>query len=126
MSPADIELEPESVLQPDVFVFPLMSSAIENPSWKDITSLLLAIEIISPSSIRTDRVEKRDQYRSMAVDEYWVVDIDGLHVERWFKGRPGVEIARGDLVWRPRGATSPLVIDLPTVFRAIRRFAASL
>jgi Uma2 family endonuclease len=121
-SPADIELEPESVLQPDVFVFPMLDESIENPSWKNITSLLLAVEIISPSSIRTDRIEKRDQYMKMTVDECWIVDIDGLHVERWFKDRPNVEVARESLTWVPAGARAPLTIELSSLFRAIRRF----
>lgn len=120
-SPADIELEAESVLQPDVFVFPLIDG-VENPTWKDITSLLLAIEIISPSSIRTDRVEKRDQYMKMDVDEYWVVDLDGRHVERWLRGRSEVQVARGTLEWHPAGVTAPLVLDLDQLFRAVRRY----
>jgi Uma2 family endonuclease len=121
-SPADIELEPGSVLQPDVFVIPPFDESIEEPTWKDVKSLLLSIEIISPSSIHTDRVEKRDQYLSMAVEEYWVVDIEGGQVERWFKGRPDVEVAREQLVWWPAGARDSLTIDLSELFRAIRRF----
>ena len=121
-SPADVELEPESVLQPDVFVFPPLDDSIEKPSWKDISSLSLAVEVISPSSIRTDRVEKRDQYMKMAVDEYWVVDIDGRHVERWFNGRPNVEVARDLLAWHPAAASEPLTIDLIALFKAIRQF----
>jgi Uma2 family endonuclease len=123
-SPADIELEPESVLQPDVFVIPRFAEPIEDWTWTDVRSLLLAIEIISPSSARTDRVEKRDQYLKMAVEEYWVVDIEGRHVERWFKGRPNVEVTRETLVWQPTGARAARTLHLPTLFRAIRRFPA--
>jgi len=121
-SPADIELAPGSLLQPDVFVFPPIDADVDRPSWKDITRLLLAVEVISPGSVRIDRVEKRDQYMRLAVDEYWVVDLDGARVERWYRDRPHVEVARNDLVWLPRGADAPLVIDLPAVFSAIRRF----
>src|SRR4051812_24808604 len=71
-SPADVELEEESILQPDVFVFPRINPGIERPAWTEITSLFLAIEVISPSSVHADRVVKRDQYMRMAVDEYWV------------------------------------------------------
>jgi Uma2 family endonuclease len=118
-SPADIELEEESILQPDVFVFPRLDPAIEKPAWKDITSLWLAVEVISPSSARADRVEKRDQYMRTAVDEYWVVDLDGRRIERWFKGRPNVEIARETLEWRLRDAPDTLTIDLPRLFADI-------
>jgi Uma2 family endonuclease len=36
---------------------------------------LLAVEVISPSSGRTDRVVKRDYYMNAGVPEYWVVDL---------------------------------------------------
>jgi Uma2 family endonuclease len=115
-SPSDIELEQESVLQPDVFVFPRIALEIERPSWKLIESLFLAVEVISPSSARTDRVIKRDKYMRMAVDEYWVVDPGGRQIERWFKDRPNVEVARETLVWRLRGASDALAIDVEKLF----------
>lgn len=115
-SPSDIELEEESVLQPDVFVFPRLAPEIERPPWNLIKSLFLAVEVISPSSARTDRVVKRDKYMRMAVDEYWVVDPDGRHIERWFKNRPDVEVARETLVWQPRGAADALAVDVAKLF----------
>jgi Uma2 family endonuclease len=118
-SPSDIELEEESILQPDVFVFPRIGPELERPSWKEVTALFLAIEVISPGSARTDRVVKRDQYMRMAVDEYWVVDLDGRHIERWFKGRPNVQVDRDTLEWLLPGATQPLVIDLVKLFADI-------
>jgi Uma2 family endonuclease len=117
-SPSDIELEEESVLQPDVFVFPRISAEIERPSWKEIRSLYLAVEVISPSSVRTDRVIKRDEYMRMAVDEYWVVDPDGRQIERWFRDRPNVEVARETLAWQLRGAAEPLTIDVEKLLAA--------
>lgn len=54
----------------------------------------------------------------MAVDEYWVVDLEGRHVERWFKDRPNVEFVRDRLVWQLRGAPEPVTIDLRELFSA--------
>ena len=115
-SPADIELEEESILQPDVFVFPRIGAEVERPSWKEVISLFLAVEVISPSSARTDRVVKRDQYLRMAVDEYWVVDLDGRHIERWFKSRPNVQVNRDTLEWTLPGMKEPQVLDLVKLF----------
>jgi hypothetical protein len=56
---------------------------------------------------------------SMAVDEYWVVDLDGRRIERWFKGQSRVEIARDTLVWNLRGARDPLAIDVRQMFADI-------
>lgn len=121
-SPADIELEPESVLQPDVFVFPPLDGRPRE--WRSIASLLLAVEVVSPSSTRTDRTKKRDQYLRMAVDEYWVVDVEAAHVERWFKNRPDLEVARGTLEWQPAEASAPLTIDVDAMFTSIRNYGS--
>jgi Uma2 family endonuclease len=88
-------------------------------SWPRVTTLRLAVEVLSPSSVRTDRVEKRDHYLDASVDEYWVVDGDTCMVERWFKRSETPQVARGELVWHPDERRIPLVIDLPRTFAAI-------
>src|SRR5690606_7670743 len=82
MSPADLELEPETVVQPDLFVVP---AGGERPttSWRAVRSLLLAVEVVSPSSGRADRLTKRRLYQRAGVPEYWVVDVDARLIERW-------------------------------------------
>src|SRR5919112_4187391 len=60
-SPFDVEPEPELIVQPDVFVLPIAESQrllLEMPA----RALLLAVEILSPSSSRHDRVRKRPAY----------------------------------------------------------------
>ena len=51
-SPADIELQAESIVQPDVFVVPRHEGVDREGrfTWAEITSLLLAVEVISPLS----------------------------------------------------------------------------
>ena len=57
-SPADIELAPESIMQPDVFVVANDVIPSDEPfRWPHVRSLLLAVEVLSPSSLRTDRVD---------------------------------------------------------------------
>lgn len=117
VSPADIELAPESIMQPDVFVVPeQLLRADRPPQWHEVTWLLLAVEVLSPSSIRQDRVQKRDFYLTNGVREYWIVDLDGRIVERWTpeSDRPG--IVRDVLMWHPSGAQEPLRIDLDEFF----------
>jgi Uma2 family endonuclease len=83
-SPADLELLPGTITQPDVFVIPSDTRiAGDILQWSDVRRLLLAVEVLSPSSVRVDRVEKRDFYMKAGVDEYWVVDLDAQVVERW-------------------------------------------
>jgi Uma2 family endonuclease len=120
-SPADIELHPESVVQPDVFVVPTRTTPSEKRGWAAIESLLVAVEVISPSSVRTDRVKKREYYVTAGVPEYWVVDVDARVVERWVPERETPELLSSTLEWRPAGAREPLAVDLPQLFERIRR-----
>jgi Uma2 family endonuclease len=123
VSPADLELQPESITQPDVFVVPLNPDAEfdpdNSPTWKDVERLILAVEVISPSSVRIDRVDKRDFYMQSPVDEYWVVDLDARAVERWIPDRETPEILRESIEWHPAGATTPFSLDLEEFFQRI-------
>jgi Uma2 family endonuclease len=115
--PADIGLDDRSIVQPDLFVLP---PELSRPSveWVDVTALLLAIEILSPSTARYDRGVKRDYYQRHHVPEYWIVDLDARLVERW---RPDVEwpeVRRERLAWRPDPAVPPLEVDLAALFVA--------
>jgi len=62
MSPADISLGEDEILQPDLFVY-RTADGKSLREWKDITSLLLVIEVLSPSTARYDRQLKRRRYQ---------------------------------------------------------------
>jgi Uma2 family endonuclease len=117
-SPADIELVKGTIVQPDVFVVPLLEGRRPR-EWPDVKSLLLAIEIVSPSSSRVDRVTKRRFFAGVPVDEYWVVDLDARFIERTRVGEQRPEILDQELTWHPQGGPEPLVIDLPGFFSAV-------
>jgi len=118
-SPADLELRPGTITQPDVFVIPADTRiAGDRLEWQDVKSLLLAVEVLSPSSLRVDRISKRDFYMDADVAEYWIVDIDARLIERWTPSQETPIIARGEMVWTPAGAT-PLTIDLVAFFDRI-------
>lgn len=121
VSPADVELEPESIMQPDVFVVPRSLIPSDQPmEWPHVTALLLAVEVLSPSTMHIDRVRKRDFYLTHRVDEYWIVDLDARVIERWTpaSNRPG--ILRDALEWRPTGSSAPFVLDVAGFFAANR------
>jgi Uma2 family endonuclease len=120
-SPADLELKPKTITQPDIFVTPrrIQGNPDEVPSWADIKGLALAIEVISPSSVRIDRIVKRDFYLDAGVAEYWIVDLDARMIERWRPSQETPEVLRVSLEWKPEGADSPLIIDLIGLFEGI-------
>ncbi len=120
-SPADLELKPGTITQPDIFVTParIPGDPDEPITWADFKSLNLAVEILSPSSLHIDRVIKRDFYLSAGVAEYWVVDLDIRMIERWTPSRETPEVLRKSLEWKPAGSVSPLTIDLVELFESI-------
>ena len=114
-SPADIEFSPRDGVQPDVFVAPLVDGRRPR-EWTEIGRLVLAVEVLSPSTARRDRREKRHLYQRNS-DEYWIVDLDARLVERWRPGDVRPEVLDETLSWQPAGAVEPLVVDLAAYFR---------
>jgi Uma2 family endonuclease len=118
VSPADIELEPRSLVQPDLFVVRPNDDGSKPRGWRDVTRLALAIEVLSPSSARDDRTRKRTLFARVGVPEYWIVNTVDRVVERWRPGDDLPELCNRTLSWHPEGAADALVIDLPSLFRA--------
>jgi Uma2 family endonuclease len=117
-SPADIELDPHGMVQPDVFVEGLIDGRLAR-AWNVGAPLLLAVEVLSPSTARADRTVKRRRFQRAAVPEYWIVDLDARVVERWRPDDQRPEVLGEDLVWHPAGAREPLTIALPPLFARI-------
>lgn len=113
--PQDVELDYRTLVEPDLFVVPLVDGK-KPRKWEDVREFLLVIEILSPSTARLDRRVKRDRYLREGVPEYWIVDHDALLVERWRPGDERPEIAYETISWDPRGAAEPLRIQLPELF----------
>lgn len=116
-SPADISWGPDTLVQPDVFVVPLEEA--RTLTWARVQTLLLAIEVLSPSSLRADRFTKRRLYQEVGVPLYWVVDADARSAEVWTPAERFPRVEREALVWAPAGATAPLTLHLDELFRPI-------
>jgi Uma2 family endonuclease len=121
MSPADVEIVPGTLVQPDVFVVPLREDGRLPQVWTDIRTLLLAIEVLSPSTARYDRVTKRRFFARAGVPEYWIVDVDARVIERWTPSDERPEILGEDAVleWCPTGARTPFTIPLAAFFAEV-------
>ena len=116
VAPADIVFSSKRAVQPDVFVLPLVDGRRPETFLEANRQLLLAAEILSPSTARADRVAKRTLFRDEGVAEYWIVDLDARVVERATPDDPRVEIFADRLEWLPAGAGDPLVIDVQAYF----------
>ncbi len=115
-SPLDVKLEPGLVLQPDILVVPAGELRVRADY---VRRLLLAVEVLSPSSARYDRVTKRPRYQRNRVPEYWIVDGQSQTIERWRPDDARPELLDQQLVWHPEGAREPFVLDLPEFFAQV-------
>jgi Uma2 family endonuclease len=118
VAPADVVFSPKRGVQPDVFVVPPVNGR-RPTSFQEVRRLILAVEVLSPSTARADRVAKRVLFRDEGVDEFWIVDCDSRTFERSTPADPRVEIIADELTWRPAGAARPLVIDVPAYFTRV-------
>jgi Uma2 family endonuclease len=112
-SPADIIWGPEEYVQPDLFVVPTHEVTGD---WRDCRTLLLAVEIVSPSSARADRTTKRRLYQKRGVATYGIVDPDAALVEIWHPDDDRPEIVTDAVRWRVAPGADQLVIELRALF----------
>ena len=121
-APSDVELQEGSIAQPDLYVLPAGPVAEERGlSWSPGLQLVLAVEVVSPASLGTDRITKRDFYMESGVAEYWIVDLEARIFERWVPTASTPQIERTGMSWRPAGSTAALGIDVPAYFESVER-----
>ena len=117
VSPADVRRGDRlrNRVQPDVFVMRLTDG--KRPSYPyDLSDLLLAVEVASPSNPRLDYQVKRELYVREGVSEYWIIDPNARNVSRWRgRGDPG-EVLSECVEWTPAGAPHPFVLPLAEFF----------
>jgi Uma2 family endonuclease len=114
MAPTDLELDPFTLVQPDLLVLPLVQGRrpVED---HEIGRPLLLVEVLSPSTAQFDRVVKRARYQREGV-EYWIVDLDARLVERWTPGADRPEICTASVTWQPDDVAESCTIALEPLF----------
>ena len=118
IAPQDVTWGRRTVVEPDLFVVPLVEGRRPR-TWEEVGRLLLAVEVLSPSSAHADRVVKRRLYQREGVPEYWLVDVDARVVERWRPADERPELLTDALEWRPDPAHPVLVVDLAAYFAEV-------
>ena len=91
-APIDLILESTSVLQPDLlFVSKARQSNITERAIEGAPDLI--VEILSPTTNRTDRVTKAQIYARHGVPVYWIVDPDREAIEIYLLEGNGYRLA---------------------------------
>jgi Uma2 family endonuclease len=117
-SPSTVTLAPQTRFEPDLYVVPLLDGRM--PPLRDpVTRLLLAVEVLSPSSVRHDRITKRRFFQRHGVPAYWTVDGEAGAFEVWTPGDERSALVHDRLVWRPNDSAPPFELN-------VRRFFADL
>ncbi len=91
LSPFDVDLGDDTVVEPDIVVFSRIGPRPPEAGEGGVVPIL-AIEIISPSSVRRDRIIKRLRYQRAGIAEYWIVDPSSRLIERWMAADERPEI----------------------------------
>lgn len=115
-APADIIWSQQEYVQPDLLVVPRKEVTGD---WRDCRKLLLAIEVISPSSARGDRSKKRKLYQRRGVKTYWVVDPDAQLIEVWHPEDERPEIVTDVARWRLDPKMPEMTVDLAALFKEV-------
>ena len=114
-APADIEFDERNLVEPDLFVVPLVQGAVPR-DWLEAGRLLLTVEVLSPTTARRDRFIKRRLYQARGVPEYWIVDLDARLIERWMPDQERPDVLAGRITWQPDPRLTPFELDLAAYF----------
>ena len=118
-APAAVRFSRRREVQPDVLVIPRLPDGRFAKWFEDVSVLLLAAEVLSPTTRRTDRTVKRDLYQDEHVRDYWLVDTDARTFERWGPTSVHSETFADTLLWQPLEAQAPFVLDVAQYFRDV-------
>lgn len=113
----DISWGPDILVQPDLYVVRMAEA--RRLVWSEYRTLLLAVEVLSPSTARYDRFTKRRLFQEVGVPLYWIVDPDKRQVEIWTPEVTFPTLEQERLRWMPDGAAMPCEVELGWVFREL-------
>ena len=102
-APCDVVLDARNVLQPDlIFISKTRSEVVTEKNLQGAPDL--AVEILSPSSLRRDRVQKMRIYARHGVAHLWLIDAQARTLEELVLDGSTYRLAsacEGDEVFRP-------------------------
>ena len=118
LGPSMVSLTRTSRFEPDLFVVPSRDGRLPLAD-EPVTRLVLAVEVLSPSSSRHDRITKRRFFQTHDVPEYWVVDGETEAFEVWRPSDERAALVDDHLVWRPDTTIPPFELDVRQFFADI-------
>lgn len=106
-----------TVRRPDIVVVTI-EAAVRGPKRFAAADVVLAVEIVSPGSERTDRVTKPTQYAKAGIAHYWLIELDEPVSLAAFELVDGVYKPVDDVTGKVElSLPAPLVFDLDALTR---------
>jgi Uma2 family endonuclease len=91
-APVDLILDSSTILQPDLlFIFSAHQHIITEKAIEGVPDLV--VEILSPTTTRTDRVTKAQLYARHSIPAYWIVDPEVENIEIYLLERDVFRLA---------------------------------
>ena len=81
-APLDVTLDDHNVVQPDIFFISKERAGILQDG-RILGAPDLCVEILSPGTVRLDRVRKLELYARFDVTHYWIVDLEARTIEEY-------------------------------------------
>ena len=119
LAPTAVRASEITDVQPDMLVFDPARIDPDEERRLPMSSLVLAVEILSPFTRHRDRGLKRRTYLANGVAEYWVVDAKRRSVDVWQAGAETPDVRVDTLSWQPVAGYALLVIDLREIFTRV-------
>jgi len=117
-APLDVVYGPMTLVEPDLLF--VSSKRRQVLTEREVIGAPdLVVEVLSPSTARTDRGRKRALYQETGVREYWIVDAERNRVEIWRPGTKEAEVRTDVVHWTPDPSIEPLTIDLAAIFKPV-------
>jgi len=104
------ELKKDGKVQPDLLVLCNQRYEVVGNNIVGIPDFI--IEILSPGSVKLDKILKKEKYLALGVKEYWIVDCYEEEVIQYFNGE---EQSFSMTAKVPVGVFSDLEIDFSTI-----------
>ena len=118
-APVAVTFSRRRELQPDLLTMPRTANGRLAERFADVGRLLLAVEVLSPGSRRTDKRVKRPVYQEENVPEYWIIDTKSRSIERWTPGARLPEVLTSTMHWQPLLDREALTVDVEQYFRNV-------
>ncbi|MCU0626666.1 MAG: Uma2 family endonuclease [Gemmatimonadaceae bacterium] len=114
-APLDVRLTDDTVLEPDIVVVRARRGA-RRLAVPLATELLLAVEVLSPSTSAQALDARRAALLQAGVPTLWVADPDDRSITTWSATDDVGRVHHTSLTWAPRANVAPLVLDLRALF----------